>query len=362
MILKKKFKLLVIGNRDRFIHLEKFLSELNKKGIETKLIYDLDYVNKFFEPNFIKKFSKKKKFEQVLKTFNPTVILLDRISRIAEDIIEKKIPLWVLMRGNYWEEVKWAKETIYKTRRQRLSVKRNEKLADYCFKNSELILPISKYLENEVMKRYPKKKTVVFAADGREPQDWSKITNCELKHPCVGLIQGLNVWGKTRELLTLNKVMKELPEITFYLAGDGAYANEVIPKLINNKNFVWLKNLNYPNEIRKFLSEIDIFLLLSGLEGLGQVIIESLLMKKPTIASDIGGIPEVIVDNKTGLLVENGNSEMIVKKISRFLDDPEFAEKITEQGHELVKKEFSWENIAGKFELKVKEFEMKKDE
>ena len=50
MILEKKFKLLVIGNRDRFIHLEKFLSELNKKGIETKLIYDLDYVNKFFEP------------------------------------------------------------------------------------------------------------------------------------------------------------------------------------------------------------------------------------------------------------------------------------------------------------------------
>ena len=85
-------------------------------------------------------------------------------------------------------------------------------------------------------------------------------------------------------------------------------------------------------------------------------------MKKPTIASDIGGIPEVIVDNKTGLLVENGNSEMIVKKISRFLDDPEFAEKITEHGHELVKKEFSWENIAGKFELIVKEFEMKKDE
>ena len=354
--MEKKFKLLVIGNKDRFIHLEKFLSELNKKGIETKLIYDLDYVNKFFEPNLIKKFSKKKKFEHILKTFKPTVILLDRISRIAEDVIEKKIPLWILMRGNYWEEVRWAKETIYKTRKQRLSVKRNEKLADYCFKNSELILPISKYLEGEIRKRYPEKNTVVFPADGRDPQEWMNITNNELKHPCVGLIQGLNVWGKTRELLTLNKVMKKLPEITFYLAGNGAYADEIIPKLTNNRNFVWLKNLEYPDEIRKFLSEIDVFLLLSGLEGLGQVIIESLLMKKPTIASNVGGIPELISDNKTGLLIENGDIDMIVRKISKFFDEPEFCKEITNQGYEVIKREFSWTSIGEKFELIIKEY------
>ena len=356
MILEKKFKLLVIGNKDRFIHLEKFLSELNKKGIETKLVYDLDYANKFFEPNFIKKFSKKKKFECILKTFNPTVILLDRISRIAEEIVDKNIPLWILMRGNYWEEVKWAKETIYKTRKQRLSIKRNEELAEYCFKNSQLILPISKYLEGEIRKRYPEKNTVVFPADGRNPQEWTNITNNELKHPCVGLIQGLNVWGKTRELLTLNKVMKKLPEVTFYLAGNGAYADEVIPKLTNNRNFVWLKNLEYPDEIRKFLSEIDVFLLLSGLEGLGQVIIESLLMKKPTIASNVGGIPELILDNKTGLLVENGDIDMIVRKISKFVDEPEFSKEITNQGYKMVKREFSWTSIAEKFELIIKEY------
>ena len=355
-MLNKKFKLLVIANKERFIHLEKFLEELNKKGVETKLIYDLDYVNKFLELNFMKKSSRKKEFEKILKTFNPNVILLDRISRIAENIVDKKIPLWILMRGNYWEEAMWAKKTIYKSKKQKISVERNEKLADYCFKNSKLILPISKYLEKEVRKRYPGKDTVVFPADGRDPYEWENSINKKLKHPCVGLIQGLNVWGKTRELLTLNKVMKKLPEVTFYLAGNGAYADEVIPKLTNNRNFVWLKNLEYPDEIRKFLSEIDVFLLLSGLEGLGQVIIESLLMKKPTIASNVGGIPELILDNKTGLLVENGDIDMIVRKISKFVDEPEFSKEITNQGYKMVKREFSWTSIAEKFELIIKEY------
>jgi glycosyltransferase involved in cell wall biosynthesis len=355
-MLNKKFKLLVIANKERFIHLEKFLEELNKKGVETKLIYDLDYVNKFLELNFMKKSSRKKEFEKILKTFNPNVILLDRISRIAENIVDKKIPLWILMRGNYWEEAMWAKKTIYKSKKQKISVERNEKLADYCFKNSKLILPISKYLEKEVRKRYPGKDTVVFPADGRDPYEWENSINKKLKHPCVGLIQGLNIWGKTRELLILDKVMKELPEITFYLAGDGIYAEKIISELTNNKNFVWLKNLDYPYEVKKFLSEIDIFLLLSGLEGLGQIIIESLLMKKPTIASNIGGIPELIIDNETGLLVENGNNKMIVNKISKFLDEPEFARKITNNGYELMKKEFSWIAIANKFEVIIEKF------
>ena len=131
---------------------------------------------------------------------------------------------------------------------------------------------------------------------------------------------------------------------------------EIISELTNNKNFVWLKNLDYPYEVKKFLSEIDIFLLLSGLEGLGQIIIESLLMKKPTIASNIGGIPELIIDNETGLLVENGNNKMIVNKISKFLDEPEFARKITNNGYELMKKEFSWIAIANKFEVIIEKF------
>ena len=349
-----KLRLLIAGDKTRFIHLKQFTTELKKIGIESKLIHDIEFIDKFFQMNIKKKIERDRNFKKILKEFEPDAVLLDRISKIGKKVIEQNIPLLILLRGNYWEESSWAKKTIYKSRKQKLMITRNEKLTDYCFSKSDLILPISKYLEKEVIKRYPKKNILVFPADGRNPSEWKKEFSNKLKHPCVGLVQGLNIWGKTRELLTLNNVMKELPEITFYLAGDGLYSEKIIPSLTKNTNFVWLKNLDYPKEVKKFLSEIDIFLSLTGLEGLGQTIIESLLMKKPTIASNTGGVPELIIDNKTGLLVEPGDEQVIIEKIRKLIDEPEFGNQIAETGYEFVKKEFAWEEIAKKFKDIIK--------
>ena len=348
MILEKKFKLLVIGNKDRFIHLEKFLSELNKKGIETKLIYDLDYVNKFFEPNFIKKFSKKKKFEEVLKTFNPTVILLDRISRIAEDIIEKKIPLWILMRGNYWEEVIWAKETIYKTRKQRLSVKRNEKLADYCFKNSELILPICNHLSEITKNRYFE-KPVETMYQGINPDNWFHKKGMELKHPCIGILQSATIWEKTKELLILPKVLEKMPDVHFYWAGDGVYRDEVLPLLEKYDNFHWLGSLKYPDKVREFLTEIDVYALISGIDMSPLTLQEAQLMEKPVIATNVGGIPELMKDGKTGFLIEKDNPTELFDKLSLLLNNRENAQEMGKKGKEFVKNNFNWDKICNDF-------------
>ena len=57
-------------------------------------------------------------------------------------------------------------------------------------------------------------------------------------------------------------------------------------------------------------------------------------MKKPTIASNCGGIPELIIDNETGMLVETGDSEAIIKNIRKLSNDPEFGKQI---GDELYK-------------------------
>ena len=175
------------------------------------------------------------------------------------------------------------------------------------------------------------------------------MSGISLKHPCVGLLQGMNVWGKTRELLTLMKVMKELPEITFYFAGDGFYKDKIIPKLKDFKNFIWLGNLEYPVEAKKFLTEIDVYLLLSGMEGLGQTIIEALLMEKPVIATNIGGIPELIEDGNTGFLVETGDYEDLIKKINQIVAEPVTANNMGSKGKKIMQKNFNWDNIAKKF-------------
>jgi glycosyltransferase involved in cell wall biosynthesis len=72
-------------------------------------------------------------------------------------------------------------------------------------------------------------------------------------------------------------------------------------------------------------------------------------MKKPTIASDIGGIPELIQHNKTGLLVKNGDAENISENILKLINNPSYAQEIAESGYQIIKKEFSWNRLSEKF-------------
>ena len=327
------------------------MNALQKNDIKCKLIYDIEYSNKFFDINIKNRLGKQKKLKKLLDEFGPDVVLLDRLSGIATEITKAGIPFFILLRGNVWEELKWAKETIYTSPQKRLSFLKKQRFIKTCFNNASVILPISKYLENVVRKNIPKKNIELFSVDGRDPSEWNQVSGMNLKHPCVGLLQGMNVWGKTRELLILTKVMKELPGVMFYFAGDGLYKDKIIPKLKNFKNFVWLGNLEYPIEVKKFLSEIDVYLLLSGMEGLGQTIIEAFLMEKPVIATNIGGIPELIEDGKTGFLIEAGNHNDLIKKINQVFDQPIAASDMGSKGKETMQENFNWDSIAKKFVL-----------
>ena len=347
--MENNVKILIIGAESRVIHLNDFSYELEKFGIECKVIRETDLLEKFFSLNLKKKINTKEKIKILLNTFEPNIVILDKVSKLGKIFLDEKIPLFLLLRNNYWEELEWAKKTIYKSPLKSLSVKKIQKLGNTIFKEASLILPISEYVENEFKIRYPNNKTEVLHVDGRNVSDWVQLENKKLKHPCVGLVQGFNIWGKTRELNTLQAVMRKLPDVTFYLAGDGIYREEIIPKLKKFRNFVWMGNLEYPEEIKKFFSSIDVYLLLSGLESLGQSIIESLLMKKPVIASNTGGIPEVIKNGETGFLVNMGDSEKIVCLINDLLSKPDLVAKITTQAAENAKMYYSWESIAKKF-------------
>jgi len=342
-------RILIVGNKNRFIHLEEFVDELEKLGVICKLIHDLDFIEKSTSMNLRNLIKKKIQIEQILDNFKPDMILLDRITKLNKIFLKKKIPTIILLRGNYWEEVEWAKKTTYNSPIKHLSYKRNIELVDSSFKKSVLILPISKYLESEVRKRYPDKKIELLYADGRNPTKWNISQNTKLVHPAVGLLQGLNIWGKTRELITLEKVLKELPNVTFYLAGDGIFKNQIIPRLDKFDNFVWLGNLKYPDEVSNFLSEVDIFLLLSGLEGFGQSVLEAMLMKRPVIATNTGGIPEIVKNQKTGFLVKPNDHNEIIKYIEKLLNEQNLTEKITKNALDNVKSKFSWDIIAKKF-------------
>ena len=149
--------------------------------------------------------------------------------------------------------------------------------------------------------------------------------------------------------LILKKVMKELPDVNFYWVGDGVYRKEIISQLDEFENFHWLGHLQYPEKVREFLSEIDVYALVSGMDLAPLTVKEAQLMKKPVIATDTGGISEMMQNEKTGFLVKEGSSKDLIEKITVLLNDKELASKMGKNGRNFIINTFSWDVIASRF-------------
>ena len=343
------FNLLIVGEKTRIAHLKKFASELEKLHVKCMVVNDLEYIDKSTEINLLKKSQKNKKIKELLKNFKPNAVLLDRLSKFGQIIIKEQIPLLILLRGNYWEESSYVKEEISENFVKKMSFDKHQKIAEEIFSKAHIILPISKYLESVVLAKYPKKNIRLFHADGRDSSEWFREKGMELKHPCVGLLQGANIWGKTKELAILPEILEKLPDVHFYWAGDGVYKDKVLPLLEKYENFHWLGSLEYPDKVREFLTEIDVYALISGIDMSPLTLQEAQLMEKPVIATNVGGIPELMKDGETGYLVEKNNPEKLFEKLSILIDDQGKARKMGERGKEFVARNFNWDNICNDF-------------
>jgi glycosyltransferase involved in cell wall biosynthesis len=134
--------------------------------------------------------------------------------------------------------------------------------------------------------------------------------------------------GKGQEVLlrAVPEVAKHHPEILIVIAGDETAGEpgyraylEKICRTIGVDQYV--KFLPFTDAVPTLLAALDIFILPSFGETYGLVVIEAMAMEKSVIATNAGGLPEIIMDGKTGLLIEPRNVEAIANAIERILDD-----------------------------------------
>jgi glycosyltransferase involved in cell wall biosynthesis len=140
----------------------------------------------------------------------------------------------------------------------------------------------------------------------------------------------------------------------FYWAGDGPYVQEILKELKKYPNFKWMGRLDYPGKVRQFLSEIDVYALISGIDMSPLTLQEAQLMEKPVIATKVGGIPELMENKKSGFLVEKGNSKDLIEKILYLLENQEESKQMGINGRKFVEVNFSWNKIAEEFVKKIK--------
>jgi glycosyltransferase involved in cell wall biosynthesis len=355
-------KLLIAVDRKRFFLIDQFADELRKKGIECLVIDDLDIYDKDEPGNkYLKWIGTPKKFQKIMNDFKPDIIFTERVSHFSSLVIKTDVPLIIFVRGedglpHDWSKINWKEQTLETSFSNKINIFTKQKIAKKCYEKATLILPICQYLEKIIRSNCPNKDVHVLY-QGINQKDWFSEKGMKLKHPCVGFLQGAEIWEKTKEMFLLPDIMKKMPEVNFYWAGDGPYQKKILPILEKFDNFHWLGNLDYPGEVRQFLSEIDVYGLLTGIDMSPHTLLEAGLMKKSVIATNVGGVSESCIDNKTCFLIEKNDPQGWIDKISVLLKHKEKMKLMGNEGFEYVNKNFLWGKIAEDF---IKILESKK--
>jgi starch synthase len=109
---------------------------------------------------------------------------------------------------------------------------------------------------------------------------------------------------------------------------------------------IWLPGMLAKPEVIQILSHATVFVCPSEYEPLGIVNLEAMACGSAVVASDVGGIPEVVADGETGLLVRAGDEAAFARAINALIRDPVRAALFGTRGRQRAVVEFSWDRIA----------------
>jgi glycosyltransferase involved in cell wall biosynthesis len=128
------------------------------------------------------------------------------------------------------------------------------------------------------------------------------------------------------------KIVDIRPDTTFVFLGDGELLNElknIASRLGIEEN---VKFLGWRPDVAEVMSVFDVFVLPSLNEGMGRVLVEAMALGKPIVASDVGGIPDLVIHGKNGYLVPVGDVEALAARIKELLDYPVKREEMGDTG------------------------------
>jgi glycosyltransferase involved in cell wall biosynthesis len=81
-------------------------------------------------------------------------------------------------------------------------------------------------------------------------------------------------------------------------------------------------------------------------ELLGQTLLEAMSCAKPAICTNVGGMPEIVIDRETGLIVPPGDAASLRGALQRLRDDPALARQMGEKGRRRVVECFAWDDVV----------------
>lgn len=178
--------------------------------------------------------------------------------------------------------------------------------------------------------------------DGVKPHDYHAEFKLPPGAPVILDVAAFG-WHKAQEILVraTPAILEKHPEARVFLVGEG----ECLPKVREEAERLGLGGrilfTGFRTDVPSLLAGADVFVMCSVLEGLCTSLLDALALRRPAVGSAVGGIPEVLVHEVTGLTVPPSDPPALAAAVLRVLEDRALAARLAEAGRRHVEDKFT---------------------
>lgn len=265
------------------------------------------------------------------------------IAVFARVFSKKKIKVIVTSHGT---DINLADRTIFRP------------LIKYTLTKCDSINPVSNYLRDKIISLVKSSEKINTIPMGTKETISQKNENNEtaadikIKNEYLLYVGRLS---EDKDIPTLidafNKIRPENPELFLYLAGTGnelKKLEDLVSQLNIRERVIFLGQLD-KEQLYRYYRKAKMLVSTSLTEGFGLVFVEALLNRCPVIATDVGGVKEIIIHGETGLLVEPKNVNKLILSINLLLRDSDLRLKLTSSGYNHAIEKYSWRKVGKQF-------------
>jgi len=231
---------------------------------------------------------------------------------------------------------------------------------------ADAVIAVSKGMRRDVLAAYPDldPERVHVVVNGIDPQEYAPdpATDVLERHgvdPADPYAVFVGRITRQKGLAHLLRAAADLPGQLVLCAGApdtpeiAAEAEQLVAELsARREGVVWIRDMLPRADVRQLLSHATVFVCPSVYEPLGIVNLEAMACGTAVVASDVGGIPEVVVDGGTGLLVHYDEADPgafqrgLADSVAQLLADPTRAAALGRAGRERAVAQFGWDAVA----------------
>ena len=190
-----------------------------------------------------------------------------------------------------------------------------------------------------------------FSPDAEKGLTFRRAHGIPETAPVAGTV-GRFAYQKAPEVMlaAARRILAENDQAHFVYVGDGPLREEVLSGMGEFRNHPRLHLTGILDDVVPSLAAMDVFLLSSRYEGLPRVVVEAMAMARPVVSTPADGVLEVVIPDRTGILVPPEDGGELARGALSLLGDPERARRWGDEGRTLVIRRFDLDAMVRRTE------------